>query len=79
VWIVPRFDLALDDPDDELLAVDEALNALVEAHPEHAELVKLRYFAGLSGDETAAALGISTSTADRRWTFAKAWLKQSLS
>jgi RNA polymerase sigma factor (TIGR02999 family) len=64
--------------DDELLAVDEALDALTVAHPEHAELVKLRYFGGLSLDEVAAALGISPSTADRRWTYAKAWLKKAL-
>ena len=62
-------------PDDELLALDEALSRLAESHPEHAALVKLRYFAGLSADDAASALGISPSTADRRWTFARAWLK----
>ena len=44
------------------------------AHPEKAEVVKLRYFAGLTGDEAARALGISPATADRYWTFARAWL-----
>ena len=62
-------------PDDELIALDEALSRLAESHPEHAALVKLRYFAGLSADDAASALGISPSTADRRWAFARAWLK----
>ena len=67
--------LAAPAPDDELLALDEALSRLAESHPEHAALVKLRYFAGLSADDAASALGISPSTADRRWAFARAWLK----
>lgn len=66
-------------PDDELLALDEALRAFAESYPDHAALVKLRYFAGLSADEAAAALGISGSTADRRWAFARAWLKRAMS
>ena len=59
---------------EDILALDEALTALAQAHPEKAELVKLRYFAGLTGDEAAHALGISPATADRHWTFARAWL-----
>ena len=62
-------------PDEELLALDEALTRFAETYPDHAALVKLRYFAGLNADETAAALGISPSTGDRRWAFARAWLK----
>ncbi len=62
-------------PDEELLALDAALSLLAESHPEHAALVKLRYFAGLSADDAASALDISPSTADRRWAFARAWLK----
>jgi RNA polymerase sigma factor (TIGR02999 family) len=58
----------------ELLALDEALTKFAQKHPDKAELVKLRYFAGLTVEETARALGISTSTADRHWTFARAWL-----
>jgi RNA polymerase sigma factor (TIGR02999 family) len=59
---------------DELLALDEALAEFAQIHPDKAELVKLRYFAGLTVAEAAQALGISTSTADRHWTYARAWL-----
>ena len=64
--------------DEELLALHEALNRLSVEHPEKAELVKLRYFAGLTADQAAAALGISPSTADRHWTYARAWLGRAL-
>lgn len=66
-------------PDDELLALHESLDRLAESHPEKAELVKLRYFAGLNADEAAAVLGISPSTADRHWTYARAWLRRAMS
>ena len=56
------------------VALDEALAALAERQPEKAQLVKLRYFAGLTIEEAAEALGISTSTADRHWAYARAWL-----
>jgi RNA polymerase sigma factor (TIGR02999 family) len=64
--------------DDELLALDEALDRLAEKNPVKAELVKLRYFAGLTADQAAAALGLSPSTADRHWTYARAWLKRAV-
>jgi RNA polymerase sigma factor (TIGR02999 family) len=66
-------------PDDELLALHEALGRLAASHPEKAELVKLRYFAGLTADQAAAALGISPSSADRQWTYARAWLRRAMS
>jgi RNA polymerase sigma factor (TIGR02999 family) len=59
---------------DELLALDEALAELARKHPDKAVLVQLRYFAGLTVAEAAQALGISPSTADRHWTYARAWL-----
>src|SRR5262249_34407239 len=59
---------------DDLLALDDALTELAREHPEQAELVKLRYFAGLTVNEAAGALGIGTATADRYWTYARAWL-----
>ena len=62
------------DKADELLAVHEALDALATHDPRKAELVKLRYFAGLSIDEAADVLGISAPTAKRDWTYARAWL-----
>jgi RNA polymerase sigma factor (TIGR02999 family) len=61
--------------DDELLALDEALAKFSVAHPSKAELVKLRYFAGLGIAEAASILGISEPTAKRHWTFARAWLQ----
>ena len=60
--------------DDELLAIHEALDALVAHDPRKAELVKLRYFAGLSIEEAAEVLNISAPTAKRDWTYARAWL-----
>jgi RNA polymerase sigma factor (TIGR02999 family) len=60
--------------DDQVLAVHEALEKLSVGEPKKAELVKLRYFAGLSIEEAAAALEISEATAKRWWTYARAWL-----
>jgi RNA polymerase sigma factor (TIGR02999 family) len=67
------------DPPDDLLAIDEALNRLAAEEPVKAELVKLRYFAGLSLEEAAACLGISPATAKRYWAVARAWLFAALS
>lgn len=61
-------------PDSQLLALDAALTRLAERDAAKAELVRLRYFAGLPLDECAALLGIAPSTADRWWTYARAWL-----
>jgi RNA polymerase sigma factor (TIGR02999 family) len=60
--------------DDDLLALDEALDGLAESDPQAAELVKLRYFSGLTIPQTAEALSISARSADRLWAYAKAWL-----
>jgi RNA polymerase sigma factor (TIGR02999 family) len=59
---------------EELLALNEALDALAREDPAKADLVKLRYFGGLSVQEAADALGISRATADRYWAYAKVWL-----
>jgi RNA polymerase sigma factor (TIGR02999 family) len=64
--------------DDDLLDLDEALERLAGARPECAELVKLRFFAGLSLADAAAALGLARRTADRQWAFARAWLFDAL-
>jgi RNA polymerase sigma factor (TIGR02999 family) len=65
-------------PDIDILAVDEALTQLAGKYPEKAELVKLRYFAGLTLPEAASMLGISTATAERHWRYARAWLARQL-
>jgi len=61
-------------PDEELLALDEALNKLGEVNPRAAELVKLCFFTGLTQEQAARELGISLATAERTWTLARAWL-----
>jgi RNA polymerase sigma factor (TIGR02999 family) len=63
------------EPDEELLALDEALQKLAAIDPKKAKLVELRYFAGLTGEQAAEVLGISPTTADRHWTYARAWLQ----
>ncbi len=60
--------------DEDLLAIDEALERLAARDPVRADLVKLRFFGGLTMPEAAQALGISLSTAERHWAFARAWL-----
>lgn len=63
------------EPDQELLALDEALQKLAATDPLKARLVELRYFAGLTGEQAAQVLGISPTTADRHWAYARAWLQ----
>jgi RNA polymerase sigma factor (TIGR02999 family) len=58
----------------DVLALDVALDKLTKSHPAKAQVVKLRYFAGLKMPEVAAALDISLATAERHWAFARAWL-----
>jgi len=73
-----EFELPATAPPDELLAMDEALKLMEQAHPEEAQLVKLRYFMGVSQEEAARMLGISRGTVNNRWAFARAWLYQTL-
>jgi len=78
-----RVDLdGLSDPSaaapDDLLDLDDALDRLGTAFPQCADLVKLRFFAGLTLDDAAAALGMGRRTADRQWAFARAWLIDAL-
>jgi RNA polymerase sigma factor (TIGR02999 family) len=69
-----ELDLMAPEPREDLLALDEALDRLAAKDKIKADLVKLRYFAGLSGAQAARALGISRATADRYWAYARAWL-----
>ena len=65
--------------DDELVALDDSLERLAQENPGCAELVKLRFFAGLTLEEAAATLGLARRTADRTWAYARAWLYEALS
>jgi len=73
-----RVDVAAETDDETLMAVDEALSRLAAESPARAELVKLRYFVGLSIPDAAEALGISESTAKRQWNYVRAWLYREL-
>jgi RNA polymerase sigma factor (TIGR02999 family) len=66
---------AVDGPDLDLLALDEALDNLAKCDPRQAELVKLRYFAGLTIEQAAGVLGVSTTTAENDWAHARCWLR----
>ena len=65
--------------DERLLAVDEALKMLAVHHPQQAEVVKLRYFVGMTFEEAASVLDISIRTAKASWAYARAWLKVEMS
>jgi RNA polymerase sigma factor (TIGR02999 family) len=73
-----HIDLSMAEPPDELLDLDDALNKLAKVDPACAELVKLRFFAGLTLDEAAETLGVVRRTADRYWAFARSWLYAAL-
>jgi RNA polymerase sigma factor (TIGR02999 family) len=71
--------IAAPETDEDLVAIDEALDRLAALDPVKAELVKLRYFAGLTIEESAEALGISCATAKRYWTYSRVWLFEQVS
>jgi len=70
--------LVLNAPPDELLAVHEALDGLARQDPEAAQLVKFRYFVGMTMEESAAAMNIAPRTAERIWTYARVWLRKEI-
>lgn len=67
-------ELAIEAPSDDLIALDKALTKLASKDKVKADLVKLRYFAGLTLEQAADIQGLSTTTAKRNWTYARAWL-----
>jgi RNA polymerase sigma factor (TIGR02999 family) len=75
---VPLHGVAAPDPDDRLLALDEALTQLAGADPLAARVVEMHHFAGMSHEQVAAALDVSVYRARQKWTFARAWLKTAL-
>ena len=75
---ITQLESLLSAEDDELLAVDDAIEKLAAEDTTAAQIVKLRFYAGLTMPETAAALGLSLRTAERQWAYARAWLYQEL-
>jgi len=75
---VEDIEIAAPEKETELLAINESLEKLAAVDKQKAELVKLRYFVGLTIDESAAILGVSVPTANRWWTYARAWLYQEI-
>ena len=71
---IDEIEIAALEKEDELLAINEALEKFAVVDKQKAELVKLRYFVGLTIDESAEILGISAPTAKRGWTYSRAWL-----
>jgi len=71
-------DLAIQPPREDILALDEALRQLETDDPRKGQIVNLRYFAGLTAEETAAALDVSVGTVEREWRYIKAWLHTQL-
>jgi RNA polymerase sigma factor (TIGR02999 family) len=65
-------------PEVELLALDDALNELATTNPQHSRVIELRFFGGLTIDETADVMNLSHATTERYWSFARAWLRREL-
>jgi RNA polymerase sigma factor (TIGR02999 family) len=74
-----QIEIALDTDDEELIALDDALTQLAGEDPDAARLVNLRFFAGLTLRDAAVSLGLSQRTAERQWSYARAWLHARLS
>ena len=75
---IDDLEIAAPEPEDDLLALDDALNKLAATDKTAAELVKLRYFVGLTAKQTAELLSISERTVDRIWAFARSWLRKEM-
>lgn len=75
---MPELASAVAETDDKVLAVNEAFERFAAIHPSRAELVKLRYFVGMTLEQAAEALGLSERTAKRHWAFARAWLHEEI-
>ncbi len=75
---IENIEMTSESPPDELLTLDEALTCLAEVDPAKSRLVELRFFAGLTVEEAAEALGISGITAKRHWRYARAWLHRAV-
>ena len=75
---IDDLELTIDGPPDDLIDLDEALRKLVDEDPQAAQVVHLRYFAGLTIAQVAAIMDVSTRTADRLWAYARAWLHQEI-
>jgi RNA polymerase sigma factor (TIGR02999 family) len=75
---IADIEIAAAEKDDQLLAVNDALEKFTAVDPAKADLVKLRYFVGMTIEEAAAALDISPPSAKRHWTYARAWLRHEL-
>jgi len=71
-------ELAIEEPSEDILALDEALVKLAAVDPVKADLVKLRYFAGLTNEQAGQVLGVSHNTVDKYWAYARAWLRLEL-
>ncbi len=74
-----EIELAIEPPSEDILTLNDALKRLEEENADGAQLVLLRYFAGLTTDEAADVLGVSASSVDRRWRFVRAWLRREIS
>ncbi len=77
-WEQAEAAIAAPTDEDQLIAIDEAVDKLAKVDPDSAELVKLRFFVGLTLDEIAELRGVSTRTVTRQWAYARAWLTQRL-